>query len=774
MSLNLVHLFPVRHHSPRAAQCLRAMLDQVRPTLLLIEGPSDTNHLIPVLTDASSAPPIAVLAYRTDGQPQSAMWPFARYSPEYQALLWAKENAAEARFIDWPAGVALAADAERDEDSNDDQNDDLEEDDAAPEEIADDEPSNPYQDLAEHFGLRHFDEFWDAWFETPQYQPEAFQSALNAYAEWSAQSRERNPRSAQRDAYMSAAIESAIAEGTPAESIVAVLGAAHVAALLRGDIDASDAPPAALPCALAVVPYSYPRLSESSGYGAGNRAPWYYERAFEADLDFARASLLVLLEFASNMRLRGFAVSLADVIEAYRLSLSLASIRDKSAPGVDELAEAAQATICRGEAAPIREFLQPLLIGKRIGKLGAAAGRNSLQLEFTQGLAEFGLPHDDEAETVSLRLTDTRQAAASLFLHRLRVSDVPYGAYAGSQTVVARGRSDDDEAGGFSALNRVREHWQLQWTPATEVALAERVIYGERFALVCERRLNEAVGEASHAADATRLLIDAVLTDTSGATATALDAAERLSSLDDDVASLAQAARTLSALTSYGSSRPLLKQITPTVERLLIGTYTRAILRLSQALNGDAESTQSARAAMLILNELAHSQPLLARDPWVQALLEIAADQSLEATASGVASALLYLARELNEGELQDLLSQRLGDVINPARAADFLAGFFQVNALVLLKNREIVAALSQFLRALSPQHMRDTLPALRRAFAVLGASERRFLLEHLVALHAPTATAAAAQVLTAADTDALGDLGDSLGDALDDLDDLL
>lgn len=772
-----VHLFPVRHHSPRAAQCLRALLDRVRPTLVLIEGPSDADSLIPTLSDPGSEPPIAILAYRNDGTPQSAMWPFARYSPEYQALLWAREHAVTARFIDWPSGVALAADRARElaqREAAERTGPDSEASDSGQPNATDPVAVDRYQALAEHFGLRHFDEFWDAYFEAPNYEPEAFRGAINAYADWIAPHPGRDVESALRDQVMAAAIHAAVADGTPADQIVAVVGAAHVVALLRGDPAPAASPPDALPTALAVVPYSYPRLSEQSGYGAGNRAPWYYERVYEGANDFARASLTVLIEFASNLRTRGFSVSLADVIEAYRLSLTLADIRGKSAPGVDELAEAAQAAMTRGEAAPIREFLTPLMIGKRVGRLSAAAGRNSLQLEFAQGLAEFGLPHVDDAETITLRLADSRHAAASLFLHRLRVAEVPYGLYAGSQTVLGRGSKVDEEAGGYGALSRVREHWEVQWTPATEVALAERVIYGECFAEVCERRLNEAIGKAAHAADAARLLIDSVLTGAALATARALDATERLSSLDEDVSSLSQAARTLAALHSCGSSRPALKQINATVERLLTGTWTRAMLRLSTACIGTTEASAPARTAMLVLHELALSQPLLDRGAWMQTLTTIAVDEALEATASGVAAALLYLARELGEDELRGLLERRLGNVIQPARAADFLAGFFEVNALVLLKNREIVAALSSFLAALSPAHFHDALPALRRAFAALGASERRFLLEHLVGLHGRAVVAAPVPELSSSDQQALGDLNASLGQALDDLDDLL
>ena len=695
----------------------------MRPELVLVEGPSDADALIPMLTDRESTPPIAILAYRTDGTPQSVMWPFATYSPEYQALLWARNHGVPARFIDWPSGVALAADeAAR----------------VAPEEpgetpdgkpagggIADEHeeaPFDPYQALAERFDLRHFNEFWDAYFETPAFDQASFREALGAYAEFIAPADKRSEESALRDQEMGAAITAAIAGGIKREKIVAVLGAAHVAALVRGDPPPAGQARKAVPTALAVVPYSYLRLSEQSGYGAGNRAPWYYERAYQGGIDFTRASLMVLIEFAGNLRLRGFSVSLADVLEGYRLSITLAQIRGKSAPGVDELGEAACATLTRGERAPIREFLLPLMIGRRIGKLGASAGRNSLQREFAAGLETYGLPRRDEPEVVTLRLADNKQAEASLFLHRLRVSDVPYASYVGSQTVIARGKKDaTDVAGGYGALSRVREHWETQWTPATEVALAERVVYGERFSEVCERRLNELIDAATHAADAARLLVDAVLTDATKATARALEMAERLSSIDVDLKSLAGAARTMAALRSFGSSRPQLAQLGGVVERLLVSTFTRASLRLASALSGDAEASVPAREAMVILHELAQGQPLLDRPAWLAGLREIAWHEALEPTGTGTAAALLYLARELSDADLTSLLEQRLNDVIHPARAADFLAGFFSVNALVLLKNREVVAAMSQFLAGIAPAQFRDALPALRRAFRARG-----------------------------------------------------
>jgi hypothetical protein len=107
--LSAVHLFPVRHHSPRTSHALKRFLDQVKPALVLVEGPNDADTAIDVMLDAETKPPIAILGYRTDGEPGSSLFPFASYSPEYVALKWAKENGAQSRFIDISTGQGLEA-----------------------------------------------------------------------------------------------------------------------------------------------------------------------------------------------------------------------------------------------------------------------------------------------------------------------------------------------------------------------------------------------------------------------------------------------------------------------------------------------------------------------------------------------------------------------------------------------------------------------------------------------------------------------------------------
>ncbi len=102
-----IPVFGVRHLSPSGAWHLRRFLDKVRPKVVLIEGLDDAGPLVSDITLRKTKPPIAILAY-TDSQPvRTLVYPMARYSPEYQALQWAKENKATVEFIDLPSDIFL-------------------------------------------------------------------------------------------------------------------------------------------------------------------------------------------------------------------------------------------------------------------------------------------------------------------------------------------------------------------------------------------------------------------------------------------------------------------------------------------------------------------------------------------------------------------------------------------------------------------------------------------------------------------------------------------
>lgn len=108
----MTRVFGIRHHGPGSARSLRLALEAFRPDMILIEGPADADPLVGYVAAEGMAPPVALLAYVPDAPAKAAFWPYAVFSPEWQALRYAVRNSVPVRFCDLPATVVLAAEDE--------------------------------------------------------------------------------------------------------------------------------------------------------------------------------------------------------------------------------------------------------------------------------------------------------------------------------------------------------------------------------------------------------------------------------------------------------------------------------------------------------------------------------------------------------------------------------------------------------------------------------------------------------------------------------------
>ncbi|MFC4125446.1 DUF5682 family protein [Nocardia rhizosphaerae] len=117
----VTRVFGIRHHGPGSARSLRMALDEFRPDAILIEGPADADPLVGFVAADTMEPPVALLAYVPDSPARAAFWPFAVFSPEWQAMRYGVDHAVPVRFCDLPAANVLASD----EDSRGDRTDPL-------------------------------------------------------------------------------------------------------------------------------------------------------------------------------------------------------------------------------------------------------------------------------------------------------------------------------------------------------------------------------------------------------------------------------------------------------------------------------------------------------------------------------------------------------------------------------------------------------------------------------------------------------------------------
>src|SRR5262245_7740958 len=97
-----VHVLGVRHHGPGSARSVKKALEAIGPDIVLVEGPPDADAMIPLLNHAEMAPPVALLVYRPESPGESVFYPFAEFSPEWQALKYALDRGVPARFMDLP------------------------------------------------------------------------------------------------------------------------------------------------------------------------------------------------------------------------------------------------------------------------------------------------------------------------------------------------------------------------------------------------------------------------------------------------------------------------------------------------------------------------------------------------------------------------------------------------------------------------------------------------------------------------------------------------
>jgi len=109
-----VRVLGIRHHGPGSARAVLAALDELQPDRVLIEGPPEADALVALVADPELVPPVALLVYRNDAPAAAAFWPFAVFSPEWQALTWSARHQVPVAFMDLPAAVLLADHAEGD------------------------------------------------------------------------------------------------------------------------------------------------------------------------------------------------------------------------------------------------------------------------------------------------------------------------------------------------------------------------------------------------------------------------------------------------------------------------------------------------------------------------------------------------------------------------------------------------------------------------------------------------------------------------------------
>ena len=741
-------LFGVRHLSPAGAFQLRRLLDRVQPALILVEGPSDLSGQMVHLTRPGAAPPVAILAYTQAVPVRSILYPFADYSPEYQAILWACRHGAECRFMDLPSDVflALGPAGGREEDEG--------------------EGFDVYAALDRQAGEDGHETFWERTLEHAA-DPEAYrQGAAEFGARLRALTAGRGGDWAEtvvRESYMRRQIDDALAGGCPPDRLVVVTGAYHVEGL-RAAAPMTDDEIAALPRAASsatLMPYSYYRLSTRSGYGAGNRAPAYYGLLWEAmergDPGWAGRSYLARI--AGYQRAHGTPVSSAEVIEAVRLAGALARLRGSAAPALRDLRDAAVTCLGGGSLARIAPAVADAEIGTAIGALPEGVSRTSIQADFYRSLAELKLEKYRSATAQELpldlredRTVKSRRAAfldleRSFFLHRLRVLGVPF-----AQLLPVRQDS-----------TTWAERWALRWTPEAEIELVEAALKGDTVEQAVSFQLQERVAAAPGMDGVAAAIEDAFVCGMAASLGRATAALQALAVDAAALEDLAATAHRLSLVVQYGGVRRL--DPAP-LEPILRQLFLRACLLLPGACVCDDAACAQVTQAMERLNAAQLAHDFLDGEAWRAALVQTAERDDLNTRASGFAAAILLERGEMDEDRLALEVRRRLSRGVPADLGAGWFEGLAMKNRYALIARLSLWRSLDEYLGTLDDEEFKRALVFLRRAFADFSPGEKDAVAEDLGEIWGRNA-----QQVSEAVNAPLGREAQELLDSLDDFD---
>lgn len=728
MVLEGIQLFGVRHHGPGSARSLVHALEAYVPDVVLIEGPPDANDILPLASHAGLEPPVALLIYSADTPDKASLYPFARFSPEWQAIQFALARAIGVRFIDLPQAARIAGSQEEGDDTAD------------PQAAARGDPLKP---MAIAAGYGDTERWWDHLVESRDGKDlEVFAAihemmcALRVQLELEPSQLEQR-----REAFMRKSIRAAKAEGF--ERIAVVCGAYHTPAL-------ADMPPARQDDEIlrgltkaktnaAWVPWSYERLSYASGYGAGVESPAWYELLWDK-----RAALGPewVTRAARLLRQEDIPASSAHVIEACRLADALAAVRGRPVPGLPEYNDATIAVLGAGDALNLRLIERRWHFDARLGRVPEDFPAAPLQKDLAALQKRLRMQPAAQEKTLDLDLRETLDRERSHMLRRLRILGVEWGKPA-------------PHAG--TGKGTFHEIWQVRWEPEFSIRLIDASRHGHTLEQAAASVLAEKSSGTERLAQLIGLLDDALFADLADAIQPLVSVIERRAAAQADVLQLLDAVPPLVGVYRYGNVRQtdvglVAEILTTLVPRVFIGLPPAAA-------NIDEDAAREVRKRMVgadqALTALGNADYV---QGWHDCLARLAGSDSTHPLLAGYAFRLLYDARQVQFEGLAEALSQALSAGNAPEVGANWVEGMLGGSGTLLIHDDRLRNVLDDWLRGVSEEHFIRVLPLLRRTFAAYPHGERRVLGERLRSKRDEVATSPA---------DATGDFDEAAARAL-------
>ena len=707
-----VEVFGIRHHGPGSARSLIAALTEYQPDSVLIEGPADADPLLHWVLADGMEPPLALLGYAPDHPQTAAFWPYAVFSPEWQAMSYALRRDIEVGFCDLPASAMLARWSRSRPD------DDHEEPDDAADQVPPTAPIEQHDPLAMLAAAAGYDDperWWDDLVESRLDSSSPFPMITDAMAELRMimdQHSGAGDREARREAYMRQKIREALKRGR--ERVAVVCGAWHAPAL-RWPLPPAAADARTLRGAprrkitLTWVPWTSQRLGYATGYGAGIASPgWYHHLWVARDRPIVRW----LTKVAQALRVRDLPVSSAHVIEAVRLAETLASLRGRPLAGLAEVTEATRAVLCDGDELAVRYVTDHLVVGQALGSVNQGVPTVPLEADLTRTCRTLRVRREAQIRFHDLDLRRPIDQARSQLFHRLRLLGLRW---------IVPAESSVQSQGTF------RETWQSRWEPEYSVAIVEASVWGTTVQSAATARVDKIIANGS-LVELTEAVERCLLADLSRALDGLLATLADKAALDADVVHLMDALPALARAQRYGDVRETDTRALLKVSEVLV---VRICAGLRQAVAGlDATNATTMRRRIDAVNTAVSLLSESVRERWLDTLATMIDRTDVHGLLLGRIVRLLLDAVRLSDVSVR--LHRALSAGVPAADKAAWVDGFFSDGALLLIHDAELRGLLDDWVCQLDNTQFVDMLPLLRRTFGTFAAAERQAIAQRI------------------------------------------
>ena len=714
----MIHLFGIRHHGPGSAHSLLNALQQLQPDIILLEGPLEAEAILPFAANPAMKPPVAVLVYGSvvgEPEPRAAFFPFAEFSPEWQAIQYGLQQNIALRFIDLPQAYNLA-------DNWRAVSPPLPEGEGWGEGVSETENNNEAIDpiglLAQAAGYYDSERFWEHLVEQRPHAGEVFTAiheAMSAIREDVPHNDSpRQQREACREAYMRQCLRQAEKDGY--QSIAVVCGAWHTPALVELKTTKKD--DTALLKTLnkiktqaAWIPWTHSRLLARSGYGAGIESPAWYQHLWthyqQQSLQHQSITISWLAKFAQALRLQGLDASSAQLIDATRLISSLAALRGRELPDLDDLNEAIVSVLHHGNELP-SQFAQKMLVGEVLGEVPDDVPSLPIQQDFNKQCKSLRLKPDAEAKSLELDLRKDIDLNRSQFLHRLNLLGIAWGQF-----------------GGGGGRGSFKENWTLQWQPELSLKLLETAIWGQSIHEATNNYIQHQLVNEQRIAAIAQLMQSVLLADIPQTMPALIAQIMNLSAQSSDISHLIAALEPLANTWRYSDVR---QSNTEAIGHVLDSFVTRICIGLLPAC-----SSLNDEAAEQRLNELKVIERVLQRleavhlnESWHKVLIKLTDMNGLHGLVAGWCCRLAQDHDLLNQEQAAERFALALSQANNPEQAAHWFAGFLSGQGLSLIHHEDLWSLVDNWLVELSEEHFVQLLPLLRRTIASFSMPEKQ------------------------------------------------